>query len=71
MNKTTPDNKEQKSKLCMANDLIFIILKEMSFERFGYSDLKVLSLPYGGGKCRMMNVDFGKLFTSYRCCLCL
>lgn len=26
VNQTTPDNKEQQSKLCMANDLIFITL---------------------------------------------
>lgn len=58
----TLDNKEQMSKLSVTSDLIFRTLKEMRFERFGYFYLKVFSLPYDGGKCRMKNIDFRKLF---------
>lgn len=50
-NKTTLDNKEQKSKLNVASDQIFSTLKEMGLERFVYSYfLKVLIFSYDEGE---------------------
>lgn len=50
-NKATLDNKEQKSKLNVASNLILSALREIGFERFGYSYFwKVFSLSYDMGK---------------------